>query len=60
MLRETFSFEDFVKNDKRNAGVVESRAFGGNGDQRTAATYQHAPIFHKSSPLKMQKVRRHK
>uniref|UniRef100_UPI004026E75D leucine-rich repeat protein n=1 Tax=Prevotella sp. TaxID=59823 RepID=UPI004026E75D len=57
---ETFSFEDFVKNDKRNAGVVESRAFGGNGDQRTAATYQHAPIFHKSSPLKMQKVRRHK
>ena len=57
---ETFSFEDFVKNDKRDAGVVESRAFGTNGDQRTAATYQHAPVFHKNSPLKMQKVRRHK
>ena len=57
---EAFSFEDFVKNDKRDAGVVESRAFGTNGDQRTAATYQHAPIFHKSSPLKMQKVKRHK
>ena len=57
---ETFSFEDFVKHDKRDAGVVESRAFGSNGDQRTAATYQHAPVFHKNSPLKMQKVRRHK
>lgn len=57
---ETFSFEDFVKNDKRDAGVVESRAFGTNGDQRTAATYQHAPVFHKSSPLKIQKVKRHK
>ena len=48
---ETFSFEDFVKNDKRDAGVVESRAFGGNGDERTAGTYQHTPVFHKGSPL---------
>lgn len=32
---ETYSFEDFVKNDKRDAGIVESRTFGGNGDQRT-------------------------
>lgn len=57
---ETFTFEDFVKNDKRDAGVVESRAFGMNGDERIAGTYQHAPVFHKGSPLKMQKVRRRK
>lgn len=57
---ENYSFEDFVKNDKRDAGIVESRAFGGNGDQRTSGTYQHAPIFHKGSPLKMAKVRKHR
>lgn len=57
---ETYSFEDFVKNDKRDAGIVESRAFGGNGDQRTSETYQHAPVFHKGSPLKMAKVRKHR
>lgn len=57
---ETYSFEDFVKNDKRDAGIVESRAFGGNGDQRTSGTYQRAPIFHKGSPLKMAKVRKHR
>lgn len=57
---ETFTFEDFVKNDKRDAGVVESRAFGMNGDERIAGTYQHTPVFHKGSPLKMQKVRRRK
>ena len=57
---ETYSFEDFVKNDKRDAGIVESRTFGGNGDQRTAGTYQHAPMIHKGSPLKMAKVRRHR
>ena len=57
---ENFSFEDFVKNDKRDAGIVESRAFGGNGDQRNAGTYQGAPVFHKGSPLKMAKVRKHR
>lgn len=57
---ETYSFEDFVKNDKRDAGIVESRAFGGNGDQRTSGTYQHAPVFHKGSPLKMAKIRKHR
>lgn len=57
---ETYSFEDFVKNDKRDAGIVESRAFGCNGDQRTSGTYQHAPVFHKGSPLKMAKVRKHR
>ena len=55
---ETYSFEDFVKNDKRDAGIVESRAFGGDGDQRTSGTYQHAPVFHKGSPLKIAKVRK--
>ena len=55
---ETYSFEDFVKNDKRDAGIVQSRAFGGDGDQRTSGTYQHAPVFHKGSPLKMAKVRK--
>ena len=57
---ETYSFEDFVKNDKRDAGIVESRAFGGNGNQRNAGTYQHAPVIHKGSPLKMAKVRKHR
>ena len=57
---ETYSFEDFVKNDKRDAGIVESRAFGGNGDQRNAGTYQHTPVIHKGSPLKMAKVRKHR
>ena len=57
---ESYSFEDFVKKDKRDAGIVESRVFGGNGDQRTAGTYQHAPMIHKGSPLKMAKVRRHR
>lgn len=57
---ETYSFEDFIKNDKRDAGIVESRAFGGDGDQRTSGTYQHAPVFHKGSPLKMAKVRKHR
>lgn len=57
---ENYSFEDFVKNDKRDAGIVESRAFGGDGDQRTSGTYQHAPVFHKGSPLKMAKVRKHR
>lgn len=57
---EIYSFEDFVKNDKRDAGIVESRAFGGNGDQRNAGTYQHAPVIHKGSPLKMAKVRKHR
>ena len=57
---ETYSFEDFVKNDKRDAGIVESRAFGGNSDQRNAGTYQHAPVIHKGSPLKMAKVRKHR
>ena len=55
---EEFSFEDFVKNDKRDAGTV-TRGVGA-GDKRTAHTYQHAPVIHKGSPLRMKKVRRHR
>ena len=57
---EEYSFEDFVKNDKRDAGTVSSRAGVSENDHRNSGTYQHAPVFHKGSPLKMAKVRRHK
>ena len=55
---EAFSFEDFVKNDKRDAGNV-TRGLD-SGDKRNAHTYQHAPMIHRSNPLKMAKVRRHR
>ena len=55
---EMFSFEDFVKNDKRDAGTVTRGVDA--GDKRTAHTYQHAPVIHKGSPLRMKKVRRHR
>lgn len=55
---EEFSFEDFVKNDKRDAGTVTRGVDA--GDKRTAHTYQHAPVIHKGSPLRMKKVRRHR
>ena len=55
---EPYSFEEFVKNDKRDAGIV-TRSIDVN-DKRTAHTYQHAPKIHKGNPLKMSKVRRHR
>lgn len=55
---EPYSFEEFVKNDKRDAGTV-TRSIDVN-DKRTAHTYQHAPKIHKGNPLKMSKVRRHR
>lgn len=55
---ETYSFEEFVKNDKRDAGTVTRSV--ASGDKRNAHTYQHAPVIHKSNPLKMAKVRRHR
>lgn len=55
---ETFSFEEFVRNDKRDAGTA-TRSMGTNYT-RTAHTYQHAPKIHKGSPLQMKKVRRHR
>ena len=55
---ETYSFEEFVKNDKRDAGTVTRSV--ASGDKPNAHTYQHAPVIHKSNPLKMAKVRRHR
>lgn len=55
---ETFSFEEFVRNDKRDAGTA-TRSMG-TSYARTAHTYQHAPKIHKGSPLQMKKVRRHR
>ena len=55
---ETYSFEEFVKNDKRDAGTVTRSV--ASGDKRNAHTYKHAPVIHKSNPLKMAKVRRHR
>ena len=55
---EPYSFEEFVKNDKRDAGTV-TRSIDVN-DKRNAHTYQHAPKIHKGNPLKMPKVRRHR
>ena len=55
---ETYSFEEFVKNDKRDAGTV-TRSIA-SGDRRNAHTYQHAPVIHRSNPLKMAKVRKHR
>ena len=55
---ETFSFEEFVKYDKRDAGDVSR---GVNTDIKlNAHTYQHTPVIHKGSPLNMKKVRRHR
>ena len=55
---ETFSFEEFVKNDKRDAGDVTR---GVDTDNKlNAHTYQHTPVIHKGSPLNMKKVRRHR
>lgn len=55
---ETFSFEEFVKYDKRDAGDVTR---GMNTDNKlNAHTYQHTPVIHKGSPLNMKKVRRHR
>ena len=55
---ETFSFEDFVKNDKRDVGTM-TRSMVCN-DSRTAHTYQHAPIIHKGNPLRKRMVKRNK
>ena len=46
---ETYSFEDFVANDKRDAGTVTRSA---DVSGRTVANYQMPPVIHKGSPLK--------
>ena len=46
---ETYSFEDFVANDKRDAGTV-TRSTDVSG--RVVRSYQMPPVIHKGSPLK--------
>lgn len=59
---ETFSFEEFVKNDKRDAGVANKRALAPmrGGVSHFMGTYQHSPVIRKGSPLRMSKARRRK
>ena len=48
---ETYSFEEFVANDKRNAGAV-TRSADVKVSGRTMHSYQMPPRIHKGSPLK--------
>ena len=52
---ERYTFEDFVANDKRDAGVVTRSA---DVDGRTVRSYQMPPRIHKGSPLKGKRSRR--
>lgn len=45
---ETYSFEEFVANDKANSGVV-TRGDSQTGS-RNSGTYQHEPVIHKGKP----------
>lgn len=58
---EAFSFDDFVKNDKREASLSPStskkgrdiaKTRAGNNPHETARATEHAPIIHKGSPLR--------
>lgn len=56
---ETYSFDEFVKNDKLT-GVVETRA-ATTGSHHTVRTLQMSPKIHKGSPLKsLRKVGSHR
>ena len=58
---ETYSFEDFVKNDKREAGnVTRSTATSGSVGNVNSGMHQHAPVIHRGNPLNMSKVRKHR
>ena len=48
---ETFSFEDFVANDKREA-EMRTRALDAPWMRTSAHGYQHEPVIHKGSPRK--------
>ncbi len=48
---ETYSFEEFVANDKRDAGAVARSSYV-DISERTIHSYQMPPQFHKGSPLK--------
>lgn len=58
---ETYSFEKFVANDKRDV-VTETRA-SGIGSSRSASSFESAPRIHRGSPLtslKRRAARRHR
>lgn len=58
---ETYSFEDFVKNDKREAGnVTRSTGRSGSVGNVNSGMHQHAPVIHRGNPLSMSKVRKHR
>ena len=58
---ETYSFDDFVKNDKREAGnVTRSTGTSGSVGNVNSGMHQHAPVIHRGNPLKMPKVRKHR
>lgn len=58
---ETYSFDDFVKNDKREAGnVTRSTGTSGSVSNVNSGMHQHAPVIHRGNPLKMPKVRKHR
>lgn len=50
---ETYSFEDFVKNDKRDVGNITRSADQAAG--KTIRTFQYPPQIHKGSPLDKRK-----
>ena len=54
---ETYSFEEFVANDKRDAGAV-TRSADVNVSGRTMHSRQMPPRIHKGSPLKGLKAKR--
>ena len=58
---ETYSFDDFVKNDKREAGnVTRSTGTSSSVGNVNSGMHQHAPVIHRGNPLKMSKVRKHR
>lgn len=58
---ETYSFEDFVKNDSRETALAKkSRGYVSGYNDRNNYRHQLSPVIHRGSPLKMKKVRVHK
>lgn len=55
---ETYSFEDFVANDKRDAGAVTRSVDAAAA--RNIHSHQLPPTIHKGSPLKSKKARNHR
>lgn len=55
---EAYSFDDFVKYDKREAGSVTRGMYSGRSG--SISHHQSAPVIHRGSPLSMPKVRAHR